>query len=355
VRTSKSFGDLGTSKGSHGERSEPWAFQLETSPRLAALTVPTKTADVRMKVKRKNSRSSLKWFALASLAISWQSLLQFTCSFLLLALPAFGQYGRSQGGVSQTGLPKPLINVGIDQHLNEPLPLNLMFKDENEKDVRLGDYFGTKPVVLALVYYECPMLCNELLNGLVSSLRVLPFDAGKEFSVVAVSFNPLEEPSLAHDVKSAYLKRYGHRGDSSSWHFLTGKPLSIDILTRSVGFRYTYDAETRQYAHASGIMLVTPLGRLSRYFYGIEFAPRDLRLGLVEASTNKIGSLTDQVLLFCFHYDPARGKYGFIIMNVIRACGLLFVLIVGTFVLVMLRRDHLSRIEDRGLRIESRG
>jgi protein SCO1/2 len=275
--------------------------------------------------------------------------------FLLLALPAFGQYGSSQGGVSQTGLPKPLVNVGIDQHLNEALPLDLMFTDENGKVVRLGDYFGTKPVVLALVYYECPMLCNELLNGLVSSLRVLPFDAGKEFSVVAVSFNPQEEPSLAHDVKSAYLKRYGHRGDPSSWHFLTGKPPSIDLLTRSVGFRYSYDAEVRQYAHASGIMLDTPQGRLSRYFYGIEFAPRDLRLGLVEASANKIGSLTDQVLLFCYHYDPAHGKYGFIIMNVIRACGVVFVLTLGIFILLMVRRDLQSRMEDRGLRIASRG
>jgi len=244
--------------------------------------------------------------------------------------------------------------VGIDQHLNEPLPLDLLFKDENGKDVRLGNYFGAKPVVLALVYYQCPMLCNELLNGLVSSLRVLPFDAGKEFSVVAVSFNPDEEPSLAYDVKSAYLKRYGHRGDPSSWHFLTGKPPSIDRLTQAVGFRYSYDAQIKQYAHASGIMLATPQGRLSRYFYGIEFAPRDLRLGLVEASANKIGSLTDQVLLFCYHYDPAHGKYGFIIMNVIRLCGVVFVLTLGVSILWMVRRDLQSRIEDGGLRMEDR-
>jgi protein SCO1/2 len=263
-----------------------------------------------------------------------------TAGLLVPALPLFGQYGASQGGVPQTGLPKPLVNVGIDQRLNEPLPPDLTFRDESGKAVRLGDYFGTRPVVLALVYYQCPMLCNELLNGLVSSLRALPFDVGKEFSVIAVSFNPDEEPSLASDVKSAYLKRYGHRGDPSGWHFLTGAPQSIDRLTRAVGFRYSYDAQTRQYAHASGIMLVTPQGRLSRYFYGIEFAPRDLRLGLVEASTNKIGSLTDQVLLFCFHYDPAQGKYGFIIMNVIRLCGVLFVLTVGALILWMLRRDR---------------
>ena len=263
---------------------------------------------------------------------------------LLPALRAFGQYGASEGGVPQTSLPKPLVSVGIDQRLNDPLPADLRFRDETGREVRLGDYLGTKPIILALVYYECPMLCNELLNGLVSSLRVLPFDAGKEFSVVAVSFNPDEEPSLASDVKSACLKRYGRRGDPSSWHFLTGSPASIDRLTRSVGFRYSYDPQTRQYAHATGIMLVTPQGRLSRYFYGIEFAPRDLRLGLVEASTNKIGSLTDQVLLFCFHYDPTQGKYGFIIMNVIRLCGIVFVLTVGGAIVWMLRRDRSQRV-----------
>jgi protein SCO1 len=275
-----------------------------------------------------------------------------TICLLVLASPVFGQYGASEGGVPQTNLPKPLVNVGIDQHLNDSLPSDLIFRDENSREVQLGDYLGTKPVVLALVYYQCPMLCNELLNGLVSSLRVLPFDVGKDFSVVAVSFNPDEEPSLASAVKSAYLKRYGHRGDPSAWHFLTGSPQSIDRLTRTVGFRYSYDAQSRQYAHASGIMLVTPQGRLSRYFYGIEFAPRDLRLGLVEASANKIGSLTDQVLLFCFHYDPAQGKYGFIIMNAIRLCGILFVLTVGILIGRMLRRDESPRIEDRRFRIE---
>jgi protein SCO1 len=268
------------------------------------------------------------------------ALLATSVCLLVLVSPVFGQYGASEGGVPQTNLPKPLVNVGIDQRLNEPLPQDLIFRDENGKEVRLGDYLGMKPVVLALVYYQCPMLCNELLNGLVSSLRVLPFDVGKEFSVVAVSFNPDEESSLASEVKSAYLKRYGHRGDPSSWHFLTGSPQSIDRLTRAVGFRYSYDAQSRQYAHVSGIMLVTPQGRLSRYFYGIEFAPRDLRLGLVEASTNQIGSLTDQVLLFCFHYDPAQGKYGFIIMNVIRLCGALFVLTVATFIIWMLKRER---------------
>jgi len=270
-------------------------------------------------------------------------------------LPAFCQYGTSQGGVPQGGLPKPLLAVGIDQHLNEMLPLDLTFTDESGKEVRLGDYFGTMPVVLALVYYQCPMLCNELLNGLVSSLGVLPFDVGREFSVVVVSFNPEEEPSLARDVKSAYLKRYGHRGDPSSWHFLTGSAPSINGLTQAVGFRYGYDAPTKQFAHASGIMLVTPQGKLSRYFYGIEFAPRDLRLGLVEASANKVGTLTDQVLLFCFHYDPAQGKYGLLIMNVIRICGIVFVLAVGTLIVLMVRRDYEFRIKDTRLRIESRG
>ncbi len=274
---------------------------------------------------------------------------------LFLALPASGQYGTSQGGIPQSGLPRPLTNVGIDQHLNALLPLDAGFRDENGKNVCLGDYLGAKPVILALVYYECPMLCNELLNGLVSSLRVLLFDAGKEFSVVAVSFNPDEEPSQARDVKLACLKRYGHRGDPSGWHFLTGRPVSIDRLTQAVGFRYSYDTQLRQYAHASGIVLITPQGRISRYFYGIEFAPRDLRLGLVEASANKIGSLTDQILLFCYHYDPTHGKYGFMIMTVIRACGVAFVLMMGTYIAVMVRREHSSIRGGRRLSVENRG
>jgi protein SCO1/2 len=250
---------------------------------------------------------------------------------------------------AQNTRPQILQDVSIDQRLNEQVPLDLTFRDENGRAVRLGDYFETKPVILALVYYQCPMLCNELLNGLVSSLRVLSFDVGEQFDVVAVSFDPKEDPTLAKDAKTSYLKRYGRRGTPTGWHFLTGEPVSISRLTQAVGFRFYYDTRINQYAHASGIMVLTPLGKLSRYFYGIEFAPRDLRLALVEASANKIGSLADQVLLFCYHYDPSQGKYGFIIMNVIRLCGILFVLSIGIFIVWMLRR------EDRGWRIEDRG
>jgi len=248
---------------------------------------------------------------------------------------------------AQNARPPMLRDVGIEQRLNEQVPLHLTFRDENARVVRLSDYFETKPVILALVYYQCPMLCNELLNGLVSSLRVLPFDVGQQFDVVAVSFDPKEDPALARDAKTSYLKRYGHRGMPTGWHFLTGEPASIERLTQAVGFSYRYDTRTNQYAHASGIMVLTPQGKLSRYFYGIEFAPRDLRLALVEASANRIGSLTDQVLLFCYHYDPFQGKYGFIIMNVIRLCGLLFVLSVGTLIVWMWRRERwLEKIED---------
>lgn len=250
---------------------------------------------------------------------------------------------------AQNSRPQILQDVGIDQRLNEQVPLDLTFRDENGKAVRLSNYFEIKPVILALVYYQCPMLCNELLNGLVSSLRVLSFDVGQQFDVVVVSFDPKEDPALAKDVKTSCLKRYGHRGMPTGWHFLTGEPASINCLTQAVGFRYRYDTTINQYAHASGVMVLTPQGRLSRYFYGIEFAPRDLRLALVEASASRIGSLVDQVLLFCYHYDPSQGKYGFIIMNVVRICAILFVLSVGTFVAWMLRRE---RIEDRGLRIE---
>jgi len=247
---------------------------------------------------------------------------------------------------AQNARPQILQEVGIDQRLNEQVPLHLPFRDESGKAVRLSDYFETKPVILALVYYQCPMLCNELLNGLVSSLRILPFDVGQQFDVVAVSFDPKEDAALARDAKASYLKRYGHRGIPAGWHFLTGEPASIDRLAQAVGFRYRYDTRTSQYAHASGIMVLTPQGKLSRYFYGIEFAPRDLRLALVEASANRIGSLADQVLLFCYHYDPSQGKYGFIIINVIRFCGLLFVLSVVALIVGMLRR------EDGGSRIE---
>jgi protein SCO1/2 len=269
----------------------------------------------------------------------WISYLALATCVLLLASPTQAQY-RMQA-ISQTprGLPESLRNVGIDQRLNEQVPLDLVFRDEAGKAVRLGDYFKGRPVILNLVYYECPMLCTQILNGLVSSLKVLSFTVNKEFDVVTVSFNPKEGPSLAAAKKEGYLNRYGRPGVADGWHFLTGNEESIQALTKAVGFRYAFDPQTGQYAHASGIMLLTPQGRVSRYFYGIEYAPRDLRLGLVEASANKIGSVSDQLLLFCFHYNPHEGKYSAIIMNFIRMGGVLTLLALGSGWFFWMRRS----------------
>jgi len=237
-------------------------------------------------------------------------------------------------------LPPALRGVGLEQHLDAALPLELPFRDENGAAVRLGDYFGHGPVILALVYYECPMLCTEVLNGLVKSLGVLSFEVGKDLSVVAVSFEPHDTPALAAAKKASVLARYGRPQASAGWHFLVGDEPAISRLAETVGFHYAYDAANRQYAHATAIMLVTPDGRLSRYLYGVEYSPRDLRLGLVEASANRIGSVVDQVLLFCFHYDPAVGKYGAVVMNLVRLGGVATVLALGTAIVVLRRRER---------------
>jgi protein SCO1 len=246
----------------------------------------------------------------------------------------------SNSALSQSQLPEGLRNVGIDQRLNEQLPLDIEFRNEEGRLVTLGEFFHDKPVVLSLVYHECPMLCNEVLEGMLRAFRVLRFDVGKEFQVLTVSFNPREDAALARSAKESYLRRYKREGAAQGWHFLTGDQTSIDRITKAVGFRYRYDAQKNQYAHAGGIMVLTPEGRLSRYFYGIEFAPKDLRLGLVEASENKIGSIVDQVLLFCYHYDPVTGKYGLVILTTMRIAGVLFVLGLGAYVFVMLRRER---------------
>jgi len=247
-------------------------------------------------------------------------------------------------GFSQSQLPEPVRNVGIDQRLNEQLPLDLEFRNEEGRAVTMGQFFRDKPVVLSLVYHECPMLCSEVLEGMLRAFRVLRFDVGKEFEVLTVSFNPREDASLAKSAKESYIRRYKREGAAEGWHFLTGDQTSIDRLTKAVGFRYRYDPQKNQYAHASGIMVLTPQGRVSRYFYGIEFAPKDLRFGLVEASQKRIGSLVDQVLLFCYHYDPATGKYGLVILTAMRVTAVLFVLGLAAYVIVMLRRERVAHI-----------
>ncbi len=251
-------------------------------------------------------------------------------------------YDPTQTGVS-TGLPSVLKSVGIEQKLNEQLPLDAEFKNESGSTVKLSDYFGKeRPVVLALVYYECPMLCNEVLNGLTGSLKGLSFDAGKDYDVVAISFDAREndKPELAKNKKASYLNRYG-RGSSSvenGWHFLTGTQSEIDKITQAVGFNYEYDAATNQFAHAGGVMIITPEGKISRYLYGIDYAPKDLKFALMESATGKIGNPVEQLYLYCFHYNPATGKYGLQILSVLRLMAVATVLGLGGMLFVFWRR-----------------
>lgn len=248
-------------------------------------------------------------------------------------------YDPNEVGVSN-GLPSILQKVGIDQKLNAQLPLDAEFKDENGNTIKLGDYFNTgRPVVLALVYYECPMLCNEVLNGLTGSLKGISFDAGKDFDVVAISFDAREndKADLAKNKKASYLARYDRPGTENGWHFLTGTQSEIDKVTKAVGYNYVFDEKTNQFAHAGGIMIATPEGKLSRYFYGIDYAPKDLKFGLMESAQNKIGNPAEKLYLYCFHYDPATGKYGLAILSVLRLMGIATLLGIGGMFLVFWR------------------
>jgi protein SCO1/2 len=258
---------------------------------------------------------------------------------LALATSASAQWVRQK----QDPPPRQVTqSVGIDQRLSAQVPLDLRFRDEQGRDVSLGAFFGARPVILALVYYECPMLCNQVLNGLTQTLKVMSLEAGRDFDVVAVSFDPREEPKLAKNKKLAYVSKYGRDGAADGWHFLTGSEQSIASLAGAVGFRYRWDEISEQWAHGAGIVLLTPGGVVSRYFYGIEYGVRDVRLGLVEASQNRIGNLADQVMLLCFKYDPLAGKYGVVAVNAIRVAGILTVGALGTFILIMLRRERRS-------------
>lgn len=239
-----------------------------------------------------------------------------------------------------TALPSTLRNVRIDQKLNEQLPLNVTFVDDRGGHVQLGDYFHERPVILALVYYQCPMLCNQVLTGLLHGLKKVPWNAGEQFDVVAISIDPRETPSMAAAKKRTFVENYGRKDATSGWHFLTGTEPAIRTVADTVGFHYAFDPLTNQFAHLAGVMILTPDGRLSRYFYGIQYPERDLRLGLVEASNRKIGSLADQVLLFCYHYDPSQGKYGLAIMNVIRVLGSATALGLATLIITMVRAER---------------
>ena len=244
--------------------------------------------------------------------------------------------GRAQmvpSSVPPKGLPPALQNVGFDPQLDAQLPLDLPFTDEAARSVRLGDYFGRKPVVLAFVYYGCPMLCNQVEESLVGALKMISFTAGNEYEVVLVSFDPRETPDMASEKKLRALSRYARPESSGGWHFLTGPPASVAALTRAANFRYTFDEKTKLFAHASGILVLTPQGRISRYFFGIDYPSRDLRLGLVEASANKIGTPTDRLVLFCYQYDPASARYSATILGVVRLGGIVTVLaiLIGIF------------------------
>jgi protein SCO1/2 len=252
--------------------------------------------------------------------------------------PAAG-YKRDPG-LPSSAVPAPLREIGFDQNLDHAVPLDIPFTDERGRAVRLGDYFGARPVVLALVYYDCPMLCTQVLNSLTSTLKVLSLDPGKDFEIVTVSFDPREKPALAAAKKAVYLDRYKRPGAAEGWHFLTGEQASIERLTHAAGFRYVWDEHTRQFAHPTGITVLTPQGRLSRYLFGVEYGPRDLRFALVEASAGKVGTPVDQVLLYCYHYDPETGRYGLVIMRVVRLAGAATVLALGTFIVVMVRRER---------------
>jgi protein SCO1 len=283
--------------------------------------------------------------------LSWRMTITFFLLLFAFCVSASAQGGFYRGGAlgnasRQAGRPDMLKDIGIDQKLDGQLPLDITLRDETGEPVQLKQYFGEKPVVLALVYYTCPMLCNQVLNGLTGSLETISFNVGKEFNVVAVSFDARETPEQAAAKKQAYMRRYNRAGAAAGWHFLTGDQAGIDRLTESVGFRYAFDSQTNQFAHASAIMVVTPQGKLARYFYGIEYAPKDLRLGLVEASQNKIGNPVDQLLLYCYHYDPATGKYGAVVMNMIRLGGAL-TLVAVVALLIILRRREIARTAAR--------
>jgi protein SCO1/2 len=245
-----------------------------------------------------------------------------------------------------TGSPEVMKQIGIDQKLDAQVPLDLAFRNEQGAVVPLRQYFGKRPVVLAMVYYECPMLCTFVLNGVLNSAKALSFEIGKDYEVVTVSIDPTEKPLLAESKHTMYAGLYGRPGAVAGWHFLTGEEPAIRQLANAVGFHYIYDKASQQYGHASGIMVLTPQGRVSRYFYGISYPPRDLRFALVEASGGKIGTPVDQILLTCFHYDPMTGKYGLVISRVVRLAGIATVLAIGGMVFVLRRREHYALPEE---------
>ena len=266
--------------------------------------------------------------------------LAMACGFATLPQRAVAQLSDPMQSVGVR--PDLLKDVGIDQKLGQQVPLDLAFRDETGKAVQLSQYFGQRPVILSLVYFNCPMLCTQVLNGQEAAMKGLAMDAGNQFEAVTVSIDPSDRPVLASVKKQMYVGMYGRADAAQGWHFLTGDEAQIKQLADAVGFRYAYDPDSKQFAHASVIMVLTPDGKISKYFYGIQYSPRDLRLGLVEASARKIGTPVDSILLFCYHYDPHTGKYGLLISRLIQAGGLLTVLAIGAMMLFFFRRERYS-------------
>jgi len=260
------------------------------------------------------------------------------------ALAQVSSYGDKEAG-QNTGdqLPQTLQKIQVNQHLNQPLPLNAQFADESGKQVKLGDYFGKRPAIVALVYYNCPMLCSEELDGLAGALEMVKLTPGKDFDVIIVSIDPTETPDLAAKKKAYYLKRYGRPETAAGWHYLTGQKPAIDALTDAVGFGYVRvpgpDGKLTQFAHASSIELVTTDGRLAQYYLGVEYSPKDILLGLVEASGNKIGSPVANILTYCYHYDPETNKHSLIVARVVQVGGMATLAGLGGFMFLMFRRD----------------
>ena len=264
----------------------------------------------------------------------------FVAALLTLAIPSAAQFTDPSQNVGVK--PELLQQAGIDQKLNNQVPLDLAFRDEHGNSVKLDQFFDGKPVILTLVYYNCPMLCTQVLNALDRSLETIPLEIGKDFNVITVSIDPTDYPALADAKHAVYAGMYRRPGAQYGWHFLTGQEPQIKALADSVGFRYAFDPDSHQYAHASGIMVLTPQGKVSKYFYGVTYPPRDLRLGLVDASSEKIGTVADEVLLYCYHYDPHTGKYGLLISRVLQLGGVVTVLIGGVFLIFLFRGEHYS-------------
>lgn len=269
------------------------------------------------------------------------------------ALPAAAQvagYGDKQAGQTPDKLPTILEKVSIAQHIGQTLPMDGTFRDETGKAVRMGDYFGKRPVILTLVYYKCPMLCSEELNGLAGALEMVSFTPGKDFDIVIVSIDPSEGPELAAQQKALYVKRYGRPETANGWHFLTGQQPAINALAEVTGFGYVRvpgpDGHLTQFAHASSIQIVTPEGRLAQYYLGVEYSPKDLRLGLVEASNHRLGTPVDNILTYCYHYDPHTSKHSLVIARVIQLGGFVTLAALGSFMLVMFRRDAKNAAHD---------